>query len=274
MRKMLVPAFVLSFLFFNCKKDPEILQVSNLSQGRVGVFGHGGMGISSLLPIDSKESLLEALSLGADGTEMDLQMSSDSVLFLFHASDLSENTNCSGSIRKMSAAEINCAYKTLKSGTFQLSSARDFLKTVSDTSFIFTFECKNYDLEPQDFPVMARAVARLVKEFNLKSRTFVESTIPELLLEMRRADAGLKLFLYAEQIDAAIQKADELGFYGVTFDFKRITKEKVAEAHAKNLRVTLFNQQSKSDNLKTLEMNPDFMQTDQLEHLLTVTGNR
>jgi len=272
MRIILVTVVLLSFLFFTCKKDPEIIRITNLSGGQIGVFGHGGMGIKSLLPIDSKESLLAALKLGADGTEMDVQMSLDSVLFLFHASELSENTQCAGRIGEMTAEEIDCHYKSLKSEAFKLIPVRDFLEALNDTISILTFELKSYDLTQKQFPVMARALSKLLREFNLQERSFVESTNPELLLQLRQALPQLRLFYYSEQIETALEIADNYDFFGVTFDLNRVSVEQVEEAHQRNLRVTLFNQQSKNDNLRTLPLNPDFIQTDQLQHLLEISG--
>jgi len=274
MRKLLFTASALAFFFLNCKKDPEILKVRNLSDGQVGVFGHGGMGIRSLLPIDSKESLTKTMEVGADGTEMDVQMSADSVLFLFHAPDLSENTGCQGSIRTKQSEELECFYKSLKPGTFKICRLEDFLSSLTDTNFILTLECKPYAIETKDYPLYVRTLTRSLTKHNLQMRAFIESTSVDLLLQIRQVLPAAKLFLYSEQIEETILLADTLNFFGVTFDMNRVSAAIVAKAHEKNLRVTLFNQQSKSDNIRCLQMNPDFMQTDQLEHLLELTGKK
>lgn len=201
-------------------------------------------------------------------------MSVDSVLFLFHAAELSENTQCAGRIGRMTANEIDCHYKSFKSETFKLIRVRDFLEAISDTISILTFELKSYDLTQKQFPVVARALSQLLREFNLQERSFIESTSPDLLLQLRQALPELRLFYYSEQIETALEIADKHDFFGVTFDLNRVSAGQVAEAHQRNLRVTLFNQQSKSDNLKTLALNPDFIQTDQLQHLLEISGKK
>jgi hypothetical protein len=160
----------------------------------------------------------------------------------------------------------------LKSEAFKLIPVRDFLEALNDTISILTFELKSYDLTQKQFPVMARALSKLLREFNLQERSFVESTSPELLLQLRQALPQLRLFYYSEQIETALEIADNYDFFGVTFDLNRVSVEQVEEAHQRNLRVTLFNQQSKSDNLRTLPLNPDFIQTDQLQHLLEISG--
>jgi hypothetical protein len=174
----------------------------------------------------------------------------------------------------MPSKEIDCHYKSLKSEALKVITVRDFLEALSDTNCILTFELKTYDLTQKQFPVMARAISKLLREFNLLERSFVESTSPMLLLQLRQAEPKLRLFFYSEQIDTALVIADNCDFFGVTFDLNRVTAKQVEEAHQRNLRVTLFNQQTKSDNLRTLPLNPDFIQTDQLRHMLEVSGKK
>lgn len=265
---------VLSICTLHCKKDPKITSIRNLSGGQIGVFGHGGMGIKSLLPVDSKESLLQALDMGADGTEMDLQLSSDSVLFLFHAEDLNLGTHCTGQIRQLAAASIDCRYKSLSPGSQLVCRLEDFLFVVKDTTAILTFECKSYNLEAKDYPVFARALSKLIQKYHLQKRVFVESISSDLLLFIRQLEPQLKLFLYSEEIQETLVLADKFDFFGVTFDMNRISEKQVEEAHSRNLRVTLFNQQSTQDNQRALKLNPDFIQTDHLQNLLELTGKK
>src|SRR5215217_6535474 len=66
------------FLFFcSCSKDPALWKTSNLNGDSITVLGHGGMGNKSLYPIDSHRSIAAALEMGADGSEMDVQLTSD-----------------------------------------------------------------------------------------------------------------------------------------------------------------------------------------------------
>lgn len=268
MQKPLVSAFIIGLLFFACKKDPSLLEVHNL-ENKIYAFGHGGLGIKSLYPIDSYQSLTESLKTGADGTEMDLQLSADSVLFLYHATNLSESSTCSGTIRTSNAADINCKYKSLVYNDISIVRLETFLEAVKgDTSSIFTFECKSYDLEPKDYGVYIRTLKKIISTYHLENRVLIESVIPNFLQLLKVELPNAKVFLYAEDVDWAVTTADSLNFYGVTFDFNRVTKSVVKTAHERNLRVSLFNQQSRADNKKTLEMSPDFIQTDELKDLV------
>ena len=77
---------LLSILLFSCQV--EDFELNNLNGNRIDALGHGGMGISNLYPSNSAESILNCLYLGATGTEIDIQMTSDGVLVLFHDEEL------------------------------------------------------------------------------------------------------------------------------------------------------------------------------------------
>lgn len=64
------------------------------------------MGVGFDYPIDTWESIEPVLRIGADGTEMDVQMTRDSVLEAYHNSYLSESNACNGTINDNLWADI------------------------------------------------------------------------------------------------------------------------------------------------------------------------
>ena len=87
----------IGILFFSCNK--EEISINNLNNNHIEVLGHGGMGYSNLYPINTSESILKCLNIGTDGSEIDIQLTSDNQLVAFHNSTLDENTNFTGRIR-------------------------------------------------------------------------------------------------------------------------------------------------------------------------------
>lgn len=99
--------FVLLYVFISllsCKKN---ISVNNLNGDKIGCFGHAGMGSRSVYPANTMESFKTCLNNGADGTEMDLQVTRDGVLVIFHNEDLSSVTACGGIIRDLNWSEID-----------------------------------------------------------------------------------------------------------------------------------------------------------------------
>ena len=71
-------------LFFTYCEKQEDFNVKNLNHNIIMILGHAGMGDLYKYPNNTMESIEPVLGIGADGTELDIQMTKDSVLILFH----------------------------------------------------------------------------------------------------------------------------------------------------------------------------------------------
>ena len=80
-----------------CRK-PDIHNIKNLNNGKIMIIGHGGSGFQSVinpLPTNSAASVSKALDeLEADGVELDVQLTADKQLILYHDARLESQTNC------------------------------------------------------------------------------------------------------------------------------------------------------------------------------------
>ncbi len=90
------------FLLASCSKKKEFSLIE--------VIGHGATGLKILNSVyhdNSKEAVEFAISIeGCDGVEMDLQLSKDGTLWLFHDALLDEETNGSGCINDLTDNEL------------------------------------------------------------------------------------------------------------------------------------------------------------------------
>lgn len=224
--------------------------------------------------MNSAESIEKCLRLGADGTEMDIQLTKDCVLVLYHNSTLGEATRCEGTTWDKTWDEIqNCRYKSLLYDNIKLIRLSDLFEKIRDKTLVFTFECKlngNGDAGFQQ--AFADKLIEHIDRYDLETTCLVESTDTTFLKLLAKKKHSLKTFLYTTSVTHAIETASRLGIFGITIDMKKVRREEIALAHDKNLRITLFNQQSEKDNLEAVAMNPDFIQTDKLKHLLRILG--
>ena len=109
--KNLIILSILLFVVSSCQK--EDFEIINLNNNKITVLGHGGMGIGETYPMNSFESILNCLNLGADGTEIDVQMTKDGVLVAFHDESLEHSTNISGRIFNKTWDEIKAAFRNI-----------------------------------------------------------------------------------------------------------------------------------------------------------------
>ena len=101
---------LISILLVSCSKKKEFDQIK--------VVGHAATGLEILNSVyhdNSKEAVEMALSIeGCDGVEIDIQLSKDGTLWLFHDDQLDNETNGTGCINELTDSQLAAIeYKTI-----------------------------------------------------------------------------------------------------------------------------------------------------------------
>lgn len=232
------------------------------------------MGIESIYPLNSETSIRKALDLGADGSEMDVQMTSDSVLIAFHHYRLDNETNLKGVVNSHSWDE-------LKKGHFSFGlhkrlhivSLEELFSGIGDLhDHIFTLDCKLYTendsaLFQRSF---ARALTNLIARYEFGDKVNIEAPYEEFLGELRTKSASLNLFIYAYDFNEAYASAIRKNLSGITISNDLINEEQVQMAHEHGLKVAIWDVDNGKENLEALEKKPDYIQTDELKSLIRI----
>jgi len=251
------------------KTDHEIV---NLNNNKIDVLGHAGMGISSSYPINSFESITKALALGADGTELDVQLTADGVLVVYHDQNLESSTNKSGIINDLTWAEIQGAHYTqIPYHDYKVVTLESvFAYTENLTDYRFALDCKLYSSIPDSnfLQVYASQLTSLLNTYKSPSKTIIESPDPELLKHIHQQGSNYLLFWYSNNIATTLEEAENWPIDGFTLRDDQASFEEIHDAHDEGYLVALYNTQSKSENIKAIEKNPDIIQTDKLKHLI------
>jgi glycerophosphoryl diester phosphodiesterase len=253
-----------------CRK--EELDIQNLNGGEILALGHGGMGIGSTYPLDSPASLLMCLNSGGDGTELDVQLTRDSVLVAYHSPDLSEGTTMSGRVWDHTWAELQEARFTGVPYTdHHLLSLEHFFTQVDVRDRAVSLDIKlNASGTPDAiyYGVYVNALLRLLDRGLFGDRLYIESQSPEFLAMLQARRPTLKLFIYPPDFATGITVARSLGLYGISIDMNKVTADQVSTAHAEGYWVAVWNAISKADNADAIRLNPEIIQTDRLDHLV------
>jgi glycerophosphoryl diester phosphodiesterase len=264
--------------FNSCKRDAPLYEVTNLNGNQISAFGHGGMGIQFKFPIDTYESIEPCLRIGADGTEMDTQLTKDSVLIAFHNSDLNESTPCGGTINDFLWSELwNCHFASPYSSSIKLKSVDEIFSSTNNLSnYAFTFDCKMYNHNADQVAFQhqyANAIIRLMDLHHISSdKLYIESQDTAFLHILQVKRPTLQLFIYPGSFESGLAIAESMHLFGITISTTLITKEQIALAHAKGIHITLFNTITKNENLEAILKSPDFIQSDNIIYLLKVFG--
>jgi len=243
----------------NCEKE-EDFNVQNLNHNVIMILGHGGMGDLYKYPNNSLEAILPVIGIGADGTEVDVQLSKDSVLMLYHDEELGSATNCAGYISEYTFDEIRyCRYSNIIAEIPIYSVEEMFLSLTSLKDLYFSFDCK---LQPNLYDDQEyrkrflRAIKSLCDEYNMSGNVFIEG---DLNFQILARELGLtnKGIVIGSTVDDAVEN----GIFGIgtTLDTEA---EEIQYAHSKGIYVMMWGAKTDFGNKKAIRLNPDFLQTD------------
>ncbi|MCF8368826.1 MAG: hypothetical protein K9G76_07260 [Bacteroidales bacterium] len=269
---------LLTFLIilFSCEKAE--IDINNLNNNTISIFGHGGMGIGESYPVNSFESIMKCLNTGADGSEIDVQMTRDSVLVAYHADFLEDATNLKGSIIDKSWSEISQGqYSDPIYTGYKLISLDELFSNIPHlNNYTFTLDCHmnnaNNDLAKY-YRSFASAIDKISDKYNLKGNLFIESHQADFLSIMQNNKRDYRIFIIKSPFELGFEIATKMNLYGITIPSENITAEQVQQAHMHNLFVTVWNTRSKKENREAIEKNPDHIQTDKVEYLIKILAN-
>ena len=259
------------FLFASCKKHNST--ITNLNSNKIDVLGHAGSGIASLYPINSMESFLNCFSEGANGTELDVQLTADDVLVAFHDENLNNSTNLTGKVRSKTWEELsNGFYDVVPMTQYKIIRVKDLLEATYSSDRIFTFDIKllqdSQESQQLYMDVFAQKISDLFIEYNLYDQAFVESQSEAFILTLAGTDSSIKQFIYPQIFEDGLSIATGNDLFGITISTKNISAEQVDFAHSLGLRVTIWDVHSKKENREAVIKNPDMIQTDKVNYLV------
>lgn len=257
-------------LLISCTKQDFV--ISNLNGNNIKAFGHGRMGLDHSYPMNSLESVLKCLNLGMDGSEIDVQMTKDSVLIAFHDADLSERTNLKGLVHEFNWSEIEKGiYMESPFLGYKISSLEQmFFQIENPNNYEFSLDVKIHPVEDVDgyTNTYISALINLIERFDLSNQVYIESQHPEFLARLQSRKPEYKLFIYPSDFETGLQTAVEMGLYGISIANADVSKEQIETAHKQQIRVMIWQLRSIASNKEAILKNPDIMQTDKVNELL------
>lgn len=257
-------------------QSTEVLSTHNLLQGQILTVVHGCGGFETLrntTPPNTLAAARHSLQAGADAIELDLQLSADGELIVFHDGDLSKNTTCTGCIGLQGATDLrDCRYKTRNGsldGVYTLptldsmfamvtalgGSAQLFLNTKHDSP------CPGGNPDHSRF---AEALVTCIRRHDYTDRVIVESLDANFLLAVRAVAPELRLLLDDEEFDRGMAVVREHAFIGLAISNGQVTEEQVRQAHREGYWLGIWGVKVQADTRRAVQKGPEFIMTDDL----------
>jgi len=238
------------------------------------VLGHAGSGFLSPLnpfnplPANSMGSIVQAMEVhGADGVEVDVQLSQDGVPVLYHDADLKSQTEAQGLIEHHKAAEV--VGLKYKGGFFYDLFQEEHIISLEEVLQRFSsypqwpylhLDLRNYDASRKAY--YAQKVIGLVQQYDYPFDRLVFISPDPLLLEAFRQQAPQALLMLdsSAPLEAALATAQEHKLWGICTNGKHITAAQVQQARKQGLRVVLFGGKSCGSISRMIALAPDAIQ--------------
>jgi glycerophosphoryl diester phosphodiesterase len=269
--KKLMGAVIVLLLFARLGLDhytgrfPEGFAVKNLENGRIIVLGHGGMGTRSWHDLNTGPSFEKARDKGADGIEMDVQLTSDGVLVAFH-DDRIGVAKCPDHIAQHTYAQL----KVCDRGLMKVEEvfAMDW-----KAGSVFSLDVKLHGADEAHQALLVQRIVAL-KNSHPRYRVLIESVYPEFLLLAKGNGCRDGLYLYASDADAALATCVAHGFEGISIRSEFISTQQIEACHAQGIRVMLWGVGTRWDNHQAALKSPDLIQSDKLGPLIKLVNEK
>lgn len=205
-----------------------------------------------------------------DGVEMDVKMTSDSILVAFHDDQLDKVSACSGSIHEKTFNELSVCENRTWLNAEPVSSIKEILNSVIAEGTTISFDLKP-DSENESYRnVYTQQIAELISKF-AQFHFLIESNDKELLTRFDSLQTNAKLFYYCNSISEGIEACDEYGFSGISIDMKFIEDpSEIVRAQNAGFEVMLWGCGSVFSNREALKYRPDIIQTDDIGSMMRI----
>jgi glycerophosphoryl diester phosphodiesterase len=259
------------------------------------VLGHAGSGFFTPInpfnfrPPSSWRGVQHALGLGADGVEIDLQLSQDSVVMLYHDPTLENMSTGAGCISQHPAAEVT--QLRYRGGWpydwLQRERPITFDTLLARLSRRPAFPRLHLDLheddpclapgQPRRTPALLRQIAAALRRYrvpvaNVLLVTQDASTVRQARSFLPGVAVGLEIA--SDEFAAGLRLAQAEKAHAVVLDAARVTPAQTAQARAAGMAVAVFGGRSGKAIKRILAARPDEIEADNVKRLLILQGRR
>lgn len=199
-------------------------------------------GASGYAPENTMASFELATKMKADGIELDVQVSKDGKLVVFHDEKVDRTTNGSGYIKDLSLSYI----KKLDSGSwFSKKFKNEKVPTLDEVLFFFKdkYELINIELKNGiiDYNGIEEKVIKLINDFNISDKTIISSYNHYSLLRLKAIDRNIKIgLLYVANLINPWKYAANLGAYSIHPYFYSVNDKLIYNSNNENIKIITY----------------------------------
>lgn len=211
--------------------------------------------------MNTRDAVDAAMKAGANGVELDVQLSADGILVCYHDERLETLTSCNGLVNGQHWIPTleRCTYR-MADGPFSLMALETVTNNMDSTATVI-LDCKLFSAGKDwsgyldDF---AGSLFDHVAKLDVPKSVIIECQVAEFL-DRFPGDGPFSTFYYAKDFDDGLATATARNYDGITISADLISAEEVAQAQAQGLRIAVFGIDKASD---AVHLGADILEVD------------
>jgi len=237
------------------------------------IFAHRGS--AGTHPENTMIAFQEALRSGADGIELDVQMSKDGKIVVIHDERIDRTTNGIGWVKDYTYRQLrqfDASYKFAgKYGICPIPSLEEVLSWAKDTSLLLNIELKNGLIH---YSGLEQKVIQMVQKWGMERRVILSSfNHMSMALCHQIAPYIETALLYMETMQQPWHYIRVMGASGLHPSYATVTESFVQEAHRHRIAVRPFTVNKETMMRKMCDYKVDAIITDYPEKARNVLGS-
>lgn len=230
-------------------------------------FAHRGF--SGKYLENTMESFQAAYEAGADGIELDVQLTQDGEVIIFHDATLDRLTNTSGWIAEWTAQELSNVRmpQMTENGMkmYAIPTFDEYMEWAQEKELITNIEIKS--ITSEDYG-LERKVLKYIQEYGVEEKIVISSFHKDALLRVKEINPTMECGLLTPGCNSKILRLTQaLGVEYIHPHYTSITKELVREAERLGLEMNVWTVNDGYALEKMIGMEPLGIITDHPERL-------
>ena len=226
------------------------------------IFGHRGS--AGTHPENTMISFQQACKDGADGIELDVQLSKDGVPVVIHDEKLNRTTNGKGFVKDFTVDELkkfNAVHKFKDDYTFcEIPTLEEVLIWLKQTNLIINIELKNGVIL---YEGMEEKIVHLVKQHSIEKRVIFSSFNHYSMIKLKHLAPEIeRAVLYMEGLYKPWEYAKWVGAQGIHPYIYAAPSEIIIESQANDIKVRPFTVNDEHVMKRLFEVNCHALFTD------------
>lgn len=222
-------------------------------------FAHRGF--SGNYPENTMLAFKKAVEVGADGIELDVQLTKDGEVVIIHDETIDRTTNGEGEVSSYTYEEIrkfDASFKFRgKYGINSIPTLKEYFEYIKDKNIVTNIELKT---GVKEYLGIEDKVWNLIQEYNLQEKVIISSFNHYSILRMKNIAPNLKYGLLSETwIINAGKYTKEIGVQCYHPYFPNMTREIVEEIKSHGIEINTFTVNKEKDIRDMIEKGIDII---------------